>query len=83
MICGMRVQYAGNIVVLSAVSPCDGDWYGGVNAGNAEAWLDALADADVSGSGGVSEEALRPFWRGRIGLSKEEQLQVLADSIVP
>ena len=29
-------------------------------------------------SGGVSEVGLRQFWRGRIGLSKDEQLQVLA-----
>ena len=71
------LQYSGNVLVYSAVSPCDGDWFGGVDAANAEAFLDALADADISGSGGVSEEGLRPLWRGRISLSKEEQLEVL------
>lgn len=64
--------------MYSAVSPCDGDWFGGVSAANAGAFLDALADADVGGSGGVGEERLRPFWRGRMGLSKQEQLQVCA-----
>ena len=77
------VQYSGNVLVYSAVSPCDGDWYGGISALNSESFLDALADADVSASGGVSEAGLRQFWRGRIGLSKEEQLQVLALSATP
>ena len=70
------LQYAGNILVYGAVSPCDGDWYGGVTAESAEGFLDALTGADISGHGGVSEAALRPLWRGRLGLSKEEQLQV-------
>ena len=72
------MQYAGNVLVYSAVSPCDGDWFGGVSAANAGAFLDALADADVGGSGGVGEERLRPFWR--MGLSKQEQLQVALHS---
>lgn len=70
------LQYAGNVVVYGPASPCDGDWYGGVTAEKAEAFLDALTNADVGGHGGVSEAALRPLWRGRMGLSKEEQLQV-------
>ena len=70
------VQFSGNVLVYSAVSPCDGDWYGGITPSNVEPFLDALADADVGASGGVSETGLRQYWRGRIGLSKEEQLQV-------
>ena len=25
------MQYAGNVLVYGAMSPCDGDWFGGVN----------------------------------------------------
>lgn len=70
------LQYAGNVLVYGPVSPCDGDWYGGVTAEAAEGFLDALTGADIGGHGGVSEAALRPLWRGRMGLSKDEQLQV-------
>ena len=72
----MMLQYAGNVLVYGPASPCDGDWYGGVTADSAEAFLDALFGADVAGHGGVSEPALRPLWRGRMGLTKEEQVQV-------
>ena len=70
------LQYAGNVLVYGPVSPCDGDWYGGVTAEAAEGFLDALTGAEIGGQGGVSEAALRPLWRGRMGLSKDEQLQV-------
>lgn len=72
----MTLQYAGNVLVYGPASPCDGDWYGGVTVDSAGAFLDALIGADVAGHGGVSEPALRPLWRGRMGLTKEEQLQV-------
>jgi len=45
---------------------------------NAEQFLEAIAGAEFGSSGGVSEEALRPWWRGRMGLTKEEQLKVSA-----
>ena len=70
------LQYAGNVLVYGPASPCDGDWYGGVTADGAEAFLDALLAADVGGHGGVGSAPLRPLWRGRMGLSKAEQLQV-------
>jgi hypothetical protein len=70
------LQYAGNVLVYGPASPCDGDWYGGVTADSAETFLDALFGADVASHGGVSEPALRPLWRGRMGLTKEEQVQV-------
>lgn len=70
------LQYAGNVLVYGPASPCDGDWYGGVTADGAEAFLDALMAADVGGQGGVGSAPLRPLWRGRMGLSKAEQLQV-------
>ena len=75
------LQYAGNVLVYGPASPCDGDWYGGVTADCAEAFLDALMAADVGGHGGVGSAPLRPLWRGRMGLSKAKQLQVrCADS---
>ncbi len=70
------LQYAGNVLVYGPASPCDGDWYGGVTAETAERFLDAVTGADIGGHGGASEAALRPLWRGRMGLSKDEQLEV-------
>lgn len=70
------LQYAGNVVVYSAISPCNGDWFGGINPDNAAAFLDAVADVHFGSSGGVSDQTLRQHWRGRMGLSKEEQLHV-------
>ncbi|KAI7837322.1 hypothetical protein COHA_008837 [Chlorella ohadii] len=69
-------KYAGNVIAYSAMHPCDGDWFGGVNAGNAAAFLDALLDVELGVDGGAEDPALRPFWRGRMGLSKEEQLDL-------
>ena len=43
------VQYAGNVLVYGAVSPCDGDWFGGVNKFNAAEFLDAVINAEVCG----------------------------------
>lgn len=40
-------KYAGNVVSYGAVHPCDGDWFGGVNAGNAAEFLDALLGVEV------------------------------------
>ena len=116
-------QYAGNVLVYSRpggpLQPCSGDWFGGLNASNAPAFVDALLAAKVrrwrgcaawpagrrrgttrapgrlqparlrasthplkparlslaqAPSGAAGEQALRPWWRGRVGMSKEEQL---------
>ena len=42
------MQYAGNVLVYGAMSPCDGDWFGGVNKSNAASFLDAVINAEVS-----------------------------------
>ena len=42
------LQYAGNVLVYGAMSPCDGDWFGGVNPRNAAEFLDAVINAEVS-----------------------------------
>ena len=44
----LPLQFAGNVLVYGAVSPSDGDWYGGLNASNAEHFLDALLGLQVT-----------------------------------
>ncbi len=41
------MQYAGNVLVFGAISPNDGDWYGGVSADEAEEFLTALTEIEV------------------------------------
>ncbi|KAL4424972.1 hypothetical protein ABPG77_002857 [Micractinium sp. CCAP 211/92] len=66
-------KYAGNVVVYGAMHPCDGDVFGGVTAACADAFLDAFMGVELGVDGGAGDPALRPFWRGRMGLSKLEQ----------
>ena len=41
------MQFAGNVLVYGALSPSDGDWFGGLNADNAERFMDALLELQV------------------------------------
>lgn len=41
------MQYAGNVLVYGAMSPCDGDWFGGINEKNAAAFLSGIINAEV------------------------------------
>lgn len=41
------MQYAGNVLVYGAMSPCDGDWFGGINERNAAAFLEGIINAEV------------------------------------
>ena len=41
------LQYAGNVIVYGQMSPCDGDWFGGVTAANAEQFLRSLVEMEV------------------------------------
>lgn len=41
------LQYAGNVLVYGPVTPCDGDWFGGVNKSNAADFFDAVINAEV------------------------------------
>ena len=41
------LQYAGNVLVYGAISPCDGDWFGAVHDSNAEDFLDAVLNVEV------------------------------------
>eukprot|EP00887_Chlorella_sp_A99_P001394 scaffold8.g1394.t1 len=66
-------KHAGNVLVHGAVHPCDGDWFGGLSAPAAGAFLDALLGMEVGADGGAEDPVLRRWWRGRLGLSKAEQ----------
>ena len=41
------LQYAGNVIVFGHMSPCDGDWFGGVNEHNAATFLKSLVEMEV------------------------------------
>lgn len=69
-------KYAGNVLVYGGMHPSDGDWFGGLHAEHAEVFLDALLGIEVGVDGGAEDEVLRKWWRGRMGLSKEEQLEL-------
>lgn len=45
--CFCAAQYAGNVLVYGAISPCDGDWFGGINASNAAVFMEGLINAEV------------------------------------
>lgn len=48
------LQFAGNVLVYGALSPSDGDWFGGIHADNADHFLEALLNLDVSISCGIA-----------------------------
>lgn len=41
------LQFAGNVLVYGGISPCDGDWFGGITQYNAEQFLDRLVNMEV------------------------------------
>jgi hypothetical protein len=68
--------YAANVLVYGARFPSDGDWFGGVHEDNAEEFLDALLGVEIGVDGGAGDKRLRQWWRGRLGLTKEQQLEL-------
>jgi len=42
------------VLVFGAISPNDGDWYGGVQAGDADGFLTALTEIEVCFRSSVS-----------------------------
>ena len=68
------LQYAGNVVVYGPSSPCDGDWFGGLRASNAPAFLRALLHMPLGSVGGPADPLLARHWRGRMGLTKDDQV---------
>ncbi|KAK9868693.1 hypothetical protein WJX84_000418 [Apatococcus fuscideae] len=71
-------KYAGNVVVYGQLSPCDGDWFGGVNPENAADFLRNLVEMEVGSDGPLGNSFLMPLWRGRSGQSPSEQLEYAA-----
>ena len=69
-------KYAGNVVVYGGSHPADGDWYGGLHAAHAEVFLASLLQMEIGVDGGAEDPQLREYWRGRVGLSKEEQIEL-------
>ena len=82
--------------------PCSGDWFGGLRADDAEAFIAALTEMEcvpvhlllfgckqgiwracrliwrcqccrVGSDGGPSDPSLKKWWRGRMGMEKEDQ----------
>lgn len=74
------MQYAGNVLVYGGGLAASGDWFGGLNAGNAASFLSALL-ACKADKGAAGDRALRPWWRGRVGLSKDAQKELWAGGL--
>jgi len=69
-------KYAGNVLVHGLFSPYDGDWFGGLRAEDAGQFLNSLLMLPEDCGGGHDNPVLRKWWRGRIGMTKEEQFQI-------
>lgn len=41
------MQYAGNVLVFGAISPSDGDWFGGIMPADADEFFTGLTDIEV------------------------------------
>ena len=65
-------QYAGNVIVFSHGKLYHGDWFGGVRADNAAAFLDALLNCKVGGRvgprGGCACVWCARVWRVRVAV---------------
>ena len=46
-------KYAGNVLCYGAVHPCDGDWFGGLDASRADEFVDALIMIEVGAGRGA------------------------------
>lgn len=66
-------QYAGNVVVYGTHQPSAGTWFGGLSADQVPEFLAALKALPLSGDP-AADKVLRKWWRGRVGLTKEEQI---------
>ncbi|KAK9827965.1 hypothetical protein WJX81_002585 [Elliptochloris bilobata] len=71
-------KYAANVCVYGPASPCDGDWFGGVRAADAPAFLQALLRTPIGSEGVPADPLLARHWRGRMGLSKDDQMRLAA-----
>jgi hypothetical protein len=67
-------KWAGNLIVYGGGHPAHGHWFGGLSAADAPAFLGALRGLQA-GEDPAGQAALRGWWRGRSGMSKDEQMQ--------
>jgi hypothetical protein len=67
-------QYAGNVIVYGTKQPSAGTWFGGLSAAEVPEFLTALKALPLSGDP-AADKVLRKWWRGRVGLTKEEQIK--------
>ncbi|KAI0071666.1 hypothetical protein K474DRAFT_581457 [Panus rudis PR-1116 ss-1] len=67
-------KYAGNLLVYP-----DGEWLGQLHAEHVSGILDALMERQIQVDL-ASSPLCPPFWRGRMGLDKEEQLNLIASA---
>ena len=72
--------YAGNVTVNKPGHPCDGSWFGGVDRSRVKRLLDGIYESGKTEADPVRVAALRPLWRGKIGMTKEEQLAVFKEN---
>ena len=61
-----NAQYAGNVLVFGA-HPCSGDWFGGLRADDAEAFIAALSEMECAAGAMLlkarsAAEVDLPFW---------------------
>jgi hypothetical protein len=65
--------YAGNVCVYGTQHAANGNWFGGLAAPDAGAFLAALDEIPLGGDP-ASHERLRKWWRGNVKMTKDEQL---------
>jgi len=70
-------KYAANVLVYGLIGPTGGHWFGGLEEGDGEEFLTELNKVIMVEDGGkeatVESSGLRKWWRGCVGLSKDEQ----------
>ncbi len=70
--------YAGNVIVYGGGS-ASGTWFGGISEPLVPKLLEGLREAEEKKIDPAACEALRPYWRGTSGRSKDEQASFFAE----
>lgn len=68
-------KYAGNVACHHPSHPVNGSWFGGVQAHNVDELLQGIRQCENENKSPVQVKVLRKFWRGKIGWSKEKQVE--------
>jgi hypothetical protein len=72
--------YAGNVTVNKPGHPSDGSWFGGIDRSRVKRLLDGIHESGKKAADPVKVAALRPLWRGKIGMTKEQQLEMFKEN---